>query len=77
MRNADSENVDETFLNDFREETGPRFIEIMISRASRSHTVAKETKSTHVERKKGLDILRPARNITTLERDELVYSRML
>ena len=72
MRNVTPENITATFLSYFGEETDPRLREIMESLANHLHAFAKETRLTHEEWQKGLDILRSAGNITTPERDEFV-----
>lgn len=72
MRNVTPENITATFLSYFGEETDPRLREIMESLANHLHSFAKETRLTHEEWQKGLDILRNAGNITTPERDEFV-----
>jgi len=72
MRNVTSDNITETFLGYFGEDTDPRLKEIMTSLAKHLHAFAKETELTHEEWGKGLDILRSAGAITTPERDEFV-----
>jgi len=72
MRSVTSENITETFLGYFGEETDPRLREIMGSLAKHLHAFARETNLTHAEWNKGLDILREAGKITTPERDEYV-----
>ena len=72
MRSVTSDNITETFLGYFGKDTDPRLKEIMASLCTHLHAFAKETKLTHQEWEKGLDILRQAGNITTPERDEFV-----
>ena len=72
MRNVTSDNITETFLAYFGEDTNPRLKEIMESLATHLHAFARETELTHAEWQVGLDILRRAGNITTPERDEFV-----
>jgi len=72
MRNVTSDNITNTFLDYFGENTDPRLREIMASLSTHLHAFAKETRLTHQEWQKGLDILRQAGNITTPERDEFV-----
>jgi len=72
MRNVTSNNITDTFLGYFGEDTDPRLREIMTSLATHLHAFAKETNLTHAEWQKGLDILRRTGNITTPERDEFV-----
>ncbi len=72
MRNVTEDNLTDTFLSYFGDDTDPRLKEIMDSLARHLHAFAKETKLTHKEWQKGLDILRSAGAITTPERDEFV-----
>ena len=72
MRSVTSDNITETFLGYFGEDTDPRLKEVMASLCKHLHAFAKETKLTHQEWEKGLDILRQAGNISTPERDEFV-----
>ena len=72
MRNVTQDNITETFLGYFSDDTDPRLREIMASLAKHLHSFAKETNLTHKEWTKGLDILRSAGAITTPERDEFV-----
>jgi len=72
MRNVTQDNITETFLGYFGDDTDPRLKEIMASLAKHLHSFAKETNLTHKEWTKGLDILRSAGAITTPERDEFV-----
>ena len=72
MRNVTQDNLTETFLSYFSDDTDPRLREIMTSLATHLHSFAKETNLTHKEWTKGLDILRSAGAITTPERDEFV-----
>lgn len=72
MRSVNKDNITETFLGYFGDDTDPRLREIMISLATHLHNFARETQLTHEEWTKGLDILRQAGNITTPERDEFV-----
>lgn len=72
MRSVTKENITDTFLGYFGEETDPRLKEIMESLARHLHAFAMETALTHQEWEKGLDILRKAGAITTPERDEFV-----
>ena len=72
MRNVTQDNITETFLGYFSDNTDPRLREIMASLAKHLHSFAKETNLTHKEWTKGLDILRSAGAITTPERDEFV-----
>ncbi len=72
MRDVTKDNITDTFLGYFGEQTDPRLREIMESLARHLHDFARETQLTHAEWNKGLDILRQAGNITTPERDEFV-----
>jgi len=72
MRNVTTDNITDTFLGYFGKDTDPRLHEIMTSLANHLHAFALETKLTHKEWEKGLDILRSAGQITTPERDEFV-----
>ncbi len=72
MRNVTKDNITETFLGYFGKETDPRMREVMESLATHLHQFALETRLTHAEWNKGLDILRGAGAITTPERDEFV-----
>lgn len=72
MRNVTTDNITKTFLDYFGDDTDPRLNEIMTSLATHLHAFALETKLTHAEWNKGLDILRSAGRITTPERDEFV-----
>jgi len=72
MRTVTSDNITETFLGYFGDDTDPRLREIMESLAKHLHAFTKETRLTHKEWEKGLDILRQAGRISTPERDEFV-----
>ena len=72
MRTVTKENITDTFISYFGEDTDPRVREIMASLAKHLHAFARETNLTHKEWEKGLDILRNAGNISTPERDEYV-----
>ncbi len=72
MRNVNSENITDTFLGYFGDDTNPRLKEVMTSLAKHLHAFAKETKLTHEEWQVGLDILRRSGKMTTDERDEFV-----
>jgi len=72
MRNVTSDNITDTFLGYFGDDTDPRVREVMVSLATHLHAFARETKLTHQEWEKGLDLLRQAGSITTPERDEFV-----
>lgn len=72
MRTVTSDNLTDTFLGYFGEDTDPRLLEVMNSLAKHLHAFARETNLTHKEWEKGLDILRSAGNISSPERDEFV-----
>ncbi len=72
MRNVTKDNITETFLGYFGDDTDPRLKEIMESFAKHLHSFVRETNLTHKEWEKGLDILRRSGEITTPERDEFV-----
>ena len=72
MRNVTSDNLTQTFLGYFSDDTDPRLREVMESLAKHLHEFVRETNLTHAEWQKGLDILRKAGQITTPERDEFV-----
>jgi protocatechuate 3,4-dioxygenase beta subunit len=72
MRSVTQQNLTETFLGYFGDDTDSRLNEVMRSLATHLHNFAIETNLTHAEWQKGLDILRRAGQITTPERDEFV-----
>lgn len=72
MRSVTQDNITETFLGYFGEDTDPRLIEIMQSLSTHLHDFAVETQLTHEEWNKGLELLRWAGQITTPQRDEFV-----
>lgn len=72
MRNVTQENLTDTFLSYFDENTDPRLREIMESLSRHLHAFAVETRLTHDEWTQGLETLRQAGRITTPERDEFV-----
>ena len=72
MRNVNKDNITETFLSYFGQDTDPRLYEIMQSLAKHLHDFARETQLTHEEWNKGLEFLRHAGNITTPERNEFI-----
>jgi len=72
MRNVTKENITDTFLSYFGQDTDPRLREIMESLSRHLHEFARETKLTHDEWNTGLEFLRWAGRITTPERDEYV-----
>ena len=54
MRNVTSDNITDTFLSYFGEDTDPRLKTIMDSLAKHLHAFARETNLTHEEWQKGL-----------------------
>ncbi len=72
MRNVTEENITQTFLNYFGDDTDPRVREIMTSLARHLHDFARETKLTHEEWNEGLRFLRETGEITTDDRNEFV-----
>lgn len=72
MRDVTKDNITETFLSYFGDDTDPRLREIMESLSRHLHAFARETNLNHKEWQAGLDILRRAGSITTPERDEFV-----
>lgn len=72
MRNVTRDNITDTFLSYFGDDTNPRLREIMESLTRHLHEFARETNLTHAEWNQGLDILRQAGKITTPQRDEFV-----
>ena len=72
MRNVTQDNLTDTFLSYFDDNTDPRLREIMESLSRHLHAFAIETRLTHDEWTQGLETLRQAGRITTPERDEFV-----
>lgn len=72
MRNLNSGNITEIFLNYFGPETDPRLREIMVSFSSHLHEFIRETRLTHDEWRKALEFLESTGKITTPERNEFV-----
>ncbi|WP_413700888.1 dioxygenase [Psychromonas sp. KJ10-10] len=72
MRTVTAENITETFINYFGENTDPRTKEIMSSLAKHLHNFVKETHLTHDEWRHGLELLKWTGDITTDERNEFV-----
>jgi len=72
MRNVTEETITDAFVNYFGEETDPRTREVMASLAKHLHAFARETRLTHDEWNKGLELLRWTGKITTPQRDEFV-----
>jgi len=72
MRSVTSENITETFLSYFGEDTDPRLRKVMEKLAQHLHSFVRETALTHDEWSKALEFLKWAGDITTLERNEFV-----
>ena len=72
MRTVNKDNITETFLNYFGEDTDPRLIEVMRSLATHLHAFVKETGLTHAEWQKGIEFLEWAGEISDKERHEFV-----
>jgi protocatechuate 3,4-dioxygenase beta subunit len=72
MRSVNSDNITETFLSYFGEDTNPRTKEIMTSLATHLHDFIKESKITHEEWSSALKLLQWTGEITTPERNEFV-----
>lgn len=72
MRTVTAENITETFINYFGEDTDPRTKELMSSLAKHLHNFVKETQLTHDEWRHGLELLKWTGDITTDERNEFV-----
>ncbi len=72
MRSVTKDNITEVFLNYFSKDTDPRLMEVMSSLAHHMHAFVKETKLTHDEWNKGIELLEWAGNISDDERHEFV-----
>lgn len=72
MRSVTSDNITETFLGYFGDNTDPRLKEIMTSLAHHLHSFVKEARITHDEWRKALELLQWTGDITTNERNEFV-----
>ncbi len=72
MRSVNSDNITETFLSYFSEDTDPRLKEIMTSLANHLHGFIKDAKITHDEWQQALALLQWTGEITTPERNEFV-----
>ncbi len=72
MRNVTPDNITDTFLSYFGDDTDPRLLEIMTSLVRHLHQFARETELTHDEWNKGLELLRWAGDVTDDERNEFV-----
>lgn len=72
MRGVNQDNITETFLGYFGDDTDPRLREILSSLAQHLHDFATETRLTHEEWQTGLKFMQWAGEITTDERNEFV-----
>ena len=72
MRNLNSDNITEAYLNYFGPDTDPRLSKIMTSFAGHLHDFIRETRLTHGEWRKALEFLQWTGQITTPERNEFV-----
>lgn len=72
MRNVNADNITDVFLSYFGADTDPRLREVMTGFATHMHAFIRETKITHDEWRKALEILEKAGEITTPERNEFV-----
>lgn len=72
MRTVTAENITDTFIGYFGENTDPRVKQIMSSLAQHLHGFVKETELTHDEWRLALELLKWTGDITTDERNEFV-----
>jgi len=72
MRSVNQDNITDTFLRYFGDDTDPRLREIMTSLAKHLHEFARETRLTHEEWQTGLKFMQWTGDITTDERNEFV-----
>ena len=72
MRSVNKDNITEVFLGYFGENTDPRLLEIMSSLSRHLHAFVKETKLTHAEWEKGIELLEWAGDISDKEWHEFV-----
>lgn len=72
MRTVTKDNITDVFLGYFGKDTDPRLVEVMAALARHMHAFVKETKLTHAEWEKGIEILERAGEISDKERHEFV-----
>lgn len=72
MRSVTKDNITNAFTGYFGPDTDPRLRFLMVKLAQHLHDFARETRLTHDEWRKGMEILRQAGDITTDERNEFV-----
>ena len=57
MRNVTSDNITDAFANYIAKDTDPRLSEVLTSLARHLHAFVRETKLTHAEWEKGIEML--------------------
>ena len=72
MRSVTKENITDTFLSYFGQDTDPRLRLVMESLVRHLHNFARETELTHDEWRKGVEFLQKVGEVTTPERNEFV-----
>lgn len=72
MRTVTAENITETFISYFGDETDPRVKVLMSALAKHLHNFVKETELTHDEWRHALELLKWTGDITTDSRNEFV-----
>lgn len=72
MRDLNSDNITEAFLNYFGADTDPRLREIMQGFIGHMHDFIRETQLTHDEWRQALEFMQWTGKITTAERNEFV-----
>ncbi len=72
MRTVTAENITETFISYFGDETDPRVKQLMSCLARHLHSFVKETQLTHDEWRQALELLKWTGDITTDSRNEFV-----
>ena len=74
MRSVNENNITETFLSYFGDETDPRMREIMGALVKHLHDFARETKLTHEEWCRGIAFLEGCAAVETEDRHEFVLA---
>lgn len=72
MRSVTRDNITDAFAGYLGPDTDPRLRFLMVRLAQHLHDFARETRLTHDEWRKGLEVLRRTGDITTDERNEFV-----
>ena len=72
MRNVTKDSITDAFLGYIGKDTDPRVVEILQSLAHHLHAFVKETRLTHAEWEKGIELLEFAGEISDKERHEMV-----